>query len=347
MNIEELLPFYALDALSDEERNFVKAHLANYPELESELSDMLATAAQLPESVEPIVPPAEIKRSLMTRISTDSRAVKQEAVSTKADLATNKKSFWENAGFRPFQTALTAVGFALAALVLAYSLNLQREIRQLRLQTAEQTIEITQQQNTLTEREITLAEARQQLEIREGSLAALEQNLQANETALFEAQEQLSLSEGTLDDLQEELAELQADNARLIGVKQELERQIVEDDLLLAVYTAPNWTTNGIAGTEFDADAKGHLVHNPDENQAVLSISNLESLSAEMTYQFWLIGADGPVSAGTFEHDTEGNAVYIFDLHTLSDISAIGVSIEPLGGSEQPTGNIVMLGEVN
>ena len=41
MNIDELLPFYALDAVTDEERAFVEAALADSETLRDELVELL------------------------------------------------------------------------------------------------------------------------------------------------------------------------------------------------------------------------------------------------------------------------------------------------------------------
>ena len=46
--IEELLPFYALDALTDEERQLVEAYLAEHPEARRELEGLNEAASALP-----------------------------------------------------------------------------------------------------------------------------------------------------------------------------------------------------------------------------------------------------------------------------------------------------------
>ena len=46
--IEELLPFYALDALSDEERELVEAYLAEHPEVRAQMGELQSVAEALP-----------------------------------------------------------------------------------------------------------------------------------------------------------------------------------------------------------------------------------------------------------------------------------------------------------
>ena len=72
--IEDLLPFYALDALSDEERDLVEAYLANHPEARAKVADMIRTASNLPDSISPIEPAPETKEALMRRVVADARA---------------------------------------------------------------------------------------------------------------------------------------------------------------------------------------------------------------------------------------------------------------------------------
>ena len=59
--IEELLPFYALDALSDEERELVESYLAEHPEVREQISDLQSATDALPYSVTPVEPQHRLK----------------------------------------------------------------------------------------------------------------------------------------------------------------------------------------------------------------------------------------------------------------------------------------------
>ena len=48
--IEELLPFYALDALTDEERELVESYLTEHPEARAQINDLQSGASALPSS---------------------------------------------------------------------------------------------------------------------------------------------------------------------------------------------------------------------------------------------------------------------------------------------------------
>lgn len=101
-----------------------------------------------------------------------------------------------------------------------------------------------------------------------------------------------------------------------------------------------------LQGTEFAPDSRARVVHTPGSLRAFLVVHNLNSLSPDKEYQVWRISADGPVGVGTF--NTLDAPVDLIPLAAdFSDADAIGVSIEPKGGSPAPTGDIVLLGETN
>ena len=100
-----------------------------------------------------------------------------------------------------------------------------------------------------------------------------------------------------------------------------------------------------LGGTEAAPGASGRLyVHN---DVGTLVFSNLAQLDNEQVYQLWLIPSDGaPIPAGLVGHGNADVETFTLTLPTsLDSIAAVGVSVEPPGGSEAPTGPIVLLGE--
>ena len=104
--------------------------------------------------------------------------------------------------------------------------------------------------------------------------------------------------------------------------------------------------TVSLKGTEAQPRAQGQLIADPEETSAVLVISGLPPLEAGKTYQVWLIG-DAPVSAGLLTVDENGQSVLIVTSEeSIGSFTSLGISIEPEGGSEQPTGEIVVLSDL-
>jgi anti-sigma-K factor RskA len=78
---------------------------------------------------------------------------------------------------------------------------------------------------------------------------------------------------------------------------------------------------------------------------AVFSATGLSDVPATETYQLWLIGDEGPVSAGVFHPDAEGGALVLLDGRVEPGL-VLGLTVEPSGGSEAPTGDILIAQEV-
>ncbi len=328
-NIKDLLPFYALDALTDDERALVDAWLSSHPDAQAELDEMTRTTEQMADTIEPIVPSTSVKSALMDRVASDPRAVTSAPAPMPHSQATPRQTFWEKWGARWLSPAVAAVSLALAAFMFVNILNLRQQT--------------SRQQSLITRAETQVAELSNANQALETALDNTQQQVESTATELAEEKRLRELSERNASDLSDQIDQLRTDLQGVQRINQELEQKIAEDEELIAIFTAPNWQTALIVGTEFAQNASGHLVVNPDKQQAVLSVSNLETLPEHQTYQFWLIGDDGPESAGTFIINPDGSATHTFPLHSFEPYAAIGVSIEPVGGSDQPTGNIVML----
>lgn len=115
-HIEELLPFYALNALSEEEHELVEKYLAEHPEDRRQVDEMREAASSLPMGVTPVEPSGQIKAQLMARVTADSQSRKAPTV---AKQLSRRESRFENF-FRIF-----SLGAALAAILWAIVLNLQ------------------------------------------------------------------------------------------------------------------------------------------------------------------------------------------------------------------------------
>ena len=91
------------------------------------------------------------------------------------------------------------------------------------------------------------------------------------------------------------------------------------------------------------AHGSGTVIYAKDEHKVVLIGRDLPRLPAGKTYQLWMLPATGKaVSAGVFQIDSAGNVAY----QTNGDLTGfvkMGVSVEPAGGSAQPTPSTVQL----
>jgi anti-sigma-K factor RskA len=85
----------------------------------------------------------------------------------------------------------------------------------------------------------------------------------------------------------------------------------------------------------------GSVLLDRERNTAALVMWHLPELGEDQTYQAWLIQPDGQrVSAGIFrpQKDESYTTKPVYPKQDLSSFVGIGVTVEPAGGSDQPTG---------
>ncbi|CAN5540514.1 anti-sigma factor [soil metagenome] len=100
-----------------------------------------------------------------------------------------------------------------------------------------------------------------------------------------------------------------------------------------------------VASVDSGPSVTGELVMLGEE-EAFLALSGLSQLEAGRVYQVWLIADNHPQSAGTFLPDLQGAAGIIVHGDVASS-QLVAITIEPEGGSPQPTSDPIVVGELN
>ncbi len=94
---------------------------------------------------------------------------------------------------------------------------------------------------------------------------------------------------------------------------------------------------------------EGHASYLGSKGSLVFVANHLTQLEPGKTYELWLIpsGKDAkPIPAGTFNPDSQGRAMKMLaSLPKNVDVAAMGVTVEPDGGSPAPTSPILLLGD--
>jgi anti-sigma-K factor RskA len=151
--------------------------------------------------------------------------------------------------------------------------------------------------------------------------------------------------ESSVTNLEEERTGLQTAANELAAENAALTSQLQTQQQILVALGRSDTVTVAIGGTESEPDSSGFLIVNVDEQLAFLSTSNLPSSAANQDYQLWLIDGESLISAGVFSVSEVGRQTYTFVLDSaIVNFNAVGISIEPAGGSPQPTGDIVLFG---
>ena len=114
-------------------------------------------------------------------------------------------------------------------------------------------------------------------------------------------------------------------------------QQLKTNQFALSMLAYPDTQAFPIAGENLS----GSVLLDRERNTVALVMWHLPELSDEQTYQAWLIEPDGHrVSAGIFR--PQADAAYttqpVYAKQDVSNFIGVGVTIEPAGGNDQPTG---------
>jgi anti-sigma-K factor RskA len=135
-------------------------------------------------------------------------------------------------------------------------------------------------------------------------------------------------------------AELAARNATLDRTAQQLaERDSTLNSILEPGVELYQLTSSG------DPEPGIQLFWNRQRNQAIVHGFRLKPVPSGKAYQLWFIKDGAPVPSVTFKPEPDGHAkVEHVSVPEGGALSAAAITVEPEGGSAQPTSPIVMLG---
>jgi anti-sigma-K factor RskA len=118
------------------------------------------------------------------------------------------------------------------------------------------------------------------------------------------------------------------------------------DDMARAVaaLTAPGSNVALLQGTGGAAGVSGFAAF-PASGGGYMLLTGVPAAPAGKTYQAWFIAGGAPVSAGTMDAGADGNVIAA-DLKPVNGTQTIAITVEPAGGSEQPTSAPIIVGNV-
>ncbi len=95
-----------------------------------------------------------------------------------------------------------------------------------------------------------------------------------------------------------------------------------------------------------DKDAGGGVLVDSDDNRAMFYCLDLEHPPAGKTYQLWVRAEGVEKSVSVFKVDNRGSGIVRLDpVSDLGDIEHYSVTLEPDGGSDEPTGKMIFAGD--
>ena len=330
--LEESVPLYAAGALDRIERQALEAHLlSGCASCHSALKDYQSVAALLPLGLSPTNPPRSLKATIMA--GRNPAPIPAEAAPNEPARPSLEPGEWMNHLFPPVAPARSLSlpwALGLAALLImgvggyfAWNVSTQRSI---------DTLNIKQLEASLKEKSTNLADVQREVGDQAKALAELRNEIQQRTNEATEAKEQLTQREAELEETRFQLS--QRGVARTAGTPQ---------DELAALLRIPNVKAVSLTGSDMAKRAAGFLLYDSQTQKVWLYSVNLPECPAAMTYQLWAIH-DKPMSIGTFYMDRGETAhLLVKKVPSFTNAKTFAVSLEPSGGSPQPTGPMYLL----
>jgi len=126
---------------------------------------------------------------------------------------------------------------------------------------------------------------------------------------------------------------------QLAELNQELDRVVASQSQIEELLAAPDVQTVEVTA---DDGSSARLLASPARNQAILVAHGMDRAPHAHVYEAWVIDDDGPRSVGLFDADDDGRVSLLIE-GELAQAQAVGVTIEPEGGSPEPTTDPIMV----
>jgi len=121
----------------------------------------------------------------------------------------------------------------------------------------------------------------------------------------------------------------------------------IELSQINAVLNSPQHSVITMTGLEAAPNATATIYWDRQQNRWVVS-AGLPPAPAGKVYQLWMVTADARISAGLIEPDPRGHGFVVVDVPpNVGQMQAVAITLEPQGGSVQPTLPIYVLGKIN
>ena len=341
----ELLPAYVLEALEPEEMLAVDDYINAHRTLLQRVDDSEQAVMFLAETAPAYPLPATVKTSLMARVEAD---LAQTTISAKSKPRREGPSWRDlfKQWFTPHSLWMATAVSALIVLVAVTTYAAQLVGRH------------QQAANHLAQLEATNSLLTEQLQINQDNLstinaqltAALDHNgrLQETNTSLqttnLQLIQQLQTNEDNIIDVTDQLVTVIDRNQAIEDANTSLQAEFTQIHNRLTI--ASSATQAAILHSETNSRGAFYV----SDDNGLLVLHGLTPLPSDQTYQFWLVTPDSEqIPAGLVEVESNEAPTWAnISLPTdAPPIVAVGISIEPAGGSPSPTGYMLLEGKTS
>jgi anti-sigma-K factor RskA len=129
-----------------------------------------------------------------------------------------------------------------------------------------------------------------------------------------------------------------------------LQNEVQKKQRMLSILGARTVDLVIMKGQKVNPAGYGKIIWDPKNQKALLQVANLPTVPANKDYQLWLIKNGKPIPAGVFDvNGTSKNSFFAIQQLAKANqqnANAFAVTLEPKGGSPQPTGDMYLQGSV-
>ncbi len=133
-----------------------------------------------------------------------------------------------------------------------------------------------------------------------------------------------------------ELVALQNENSRFATTTTVVEKQLGELRQENEVLRSDEFRAVALAGTKTAPTARAKVLFNATTHKVYVDVRSLPALPADKQYQLWALDKGKPVDAGVLTVAT-ASGTGIQHMKDIASAQTFAMTVEPVGGSENPT----------
>ncbi len=149
----------------------------------------------------------------------------------------------------------------------------------------------------------------------------------------------LFITYNKLNAAHDQIASLSLDKQKFAGIVSKLEFENQGLGNMAAMADSKEWATIRMAGQAFSPTSKMKVYWNKKDKSVLINYvaMDLPKTDAKHEYQLWALVNGKPVSLGVFGKTDSTNNEALVKMQTIQEAQAFAVTLEPRGGSVNPT----------
>ncbi len=149
----------------------------------------------------------------------------------------------------------------------------------------------------------------------------------------------LFITYNKLNDAHNQIASLNLDKQKFAGVVSQLEYDNKGLNNIAEMAESKEWATIRMQGQAISPKSKMNVYWNKKDKSVLINYlaMDLPKADAEHEYQLWALVNGKPVSLGLFGKSDSTSNEAIIKMQTIQEAQAFAVTLEPMGGSVNPT----------